>query len=255
MEKKSKFKKVFDVISSIICVLIVIVAIFVSVQGIRTKNSNGVASLFGKCTFSIQSESMSGTFEQGDLIICNVFKDQELTAGEAGVEDGTVISFYDYLSDGTKFINTHRIAEIGEVNGVTYYTTKGDNNNGNDSTRRTEEDILAVWTGNKIAGAGKVVDFINGKTGFFVCIVLPVLLFTLYQVYKLVIFIMDARKEEILAEAKEGTSDDVKDAIIQEYLAKQKAQAEKDAIIQEYLAEQAKKDATPKNDETTDEKK
>lgn len=250
IEKKSTGKKVFDIITSVICVIIVVVAIFVSIQGIQSRKNNGVATFFGKCTFSIQSESMSGTFEKGDLIICEKYSNQTLTAGEAGVKDGTVISFYDYLDDGTKFINSHRIDAIGEVNGVKYYTTRGDNNAGIDKRQRTEADILAVWTGNKINGAGKVVDFINGRTGFFVCIVLPVLIYTLYQIYKLIIFITDARKEEILEEAKEGTSDEIKDKIIQEYLAKQKAQAEKEALSQENIVE-----STPKNDESNEDKK
>ena len=58
---------------------------------------------------------------------------------------------------------------------------------------------------------------------------LPVLLFTLFQIYKLFSVIMYNKKVDMINAANEATSDEVKEAIIAEYLAKQK----KEEVAQE----------------------
>ena len=45
-----------------------------------------------------------------------------------------------------------------------------------------------------------------------------------WQIYKLISLYLQSKKAEMLEEAKEGVSDEAKDAIIREYLAKMQAQ-------------------------------
>jgi hypothetical protein len=58
--------------------------------------------------------------------------------------------------------------------------------------------------------------------GFFLVILLPVLLFTIYQIYKLVAVLLHNHKVDMINAVNETASDEVKEAIIAEYLAKQK---------------------------------
>jgi len=102
------------------------------------------------------------------------------------------------------------------------YETQGDNEEYPDERKVAPGDIISVYTGVRLPLLGYIITFLSGKLGFFLCIVLPVLLYTIWQVYKLVIVIMQNQKEKILEEAQAQTSDEVKQAIINEYLAKQK---------------------------------
>ena len=83
--------------------------------------------------------------------------------------------------------------------------------------------VQAVYVGH-VEVVGGIIDFIKKPIGFVLVLVLPMLAFIGYQIYKLVVIYMAAKKEEILEEAKAGVSDEAKDAIIKEYLAKMQAE-------------------------------
>jgi signal peptidase len=68
---------------------------------------------------------------------------------------------------------------------------------------------------------GSVIDYLSTQMGFFLVILLPVLLFTVYQIYKLIAVILYNQKVDVI-NAAETASDEMKEAIIAEYLAKQK---------------------------------
>lgn len=74
--------------------------------------------------------------------------------------------------------NTHRIAEVLNDNGSVGFITRGDANNVDDTYTVYAGDIIGQWKGAKIGGFGKVMDFLRTKTGFFICILLPIALFS-----------------------------------------------------------------------------
>jgi signal peptidase I len=61
-------KKVRNILADILIVLVVIVSLTMSVLVISSR-STGVPNLLGYSLVSVLSDSMSGTFEEGDLII------------------------------------------------------------------------------------------------------------------------------------------------------------------------------------------
>ena len=79
------------------------------------------------------------------------------------------------------------------------------------------ENLLGTIAGTATSNWNKILTFV-------LVLVLPMLAFIGYQIYKLVVIYMAAKKEEILEEAKAGVSDEAKDAIIKEYLAKMQAE-------------------------------
>ena len=212
----NKLNKIVSSISNVLIVIIIAFAAVVSIMSLNAKNNDNIPSIFGYTTFSIQSDSMSGTFEKGDLIVGKVVEDT------TNLEEGMVISFHTVDEDGDYFINTHTINEVIKNGSYVTYETKGDNEEYPDNRKVAPGDIISVYTGVHIPLLGYVITFLSGQLGFFLCIVLPVLLYTIWQVYKLVIVIMQNQKEKILEEANASTSDEVKQAIINEYLAKQK---------------------------------
>lgn len=186
--KKSVVKKIFDILFYIIIGLIIFVSVTYTVMSFATKD--GVTSIFGYTVSSVQTGSMSGTFEKGDIIFCKKIDGNE-------VENNDIISFY-YREPQTQetIIVTHRVIGV-EPNGGKV-TTQGDVARKNDSVDLIEHisrgDIIAKYTGFKIPGLGKVADFVGTSTGFFCCVLIPVFLFLFWQIYVFVKTLSDAKK-------------------------------------------------------------
>lgn len=165
--------------------LILLCALFIILTLSQKQNSDGLAKLLGYSPLSIQSDSMKGdkkeNFQTGDLILVKSLSENEVQDLKAG----DIISFRDIV-DGKRIINTHRIIEIIDKNGLHSFVTKGDNNPVSDEDVRDARDVIAVYKGSKIAGGGKVLDFLNDKWGFFFCLVLPLALFFIWRIIKLI---------------------------------------------------------------------
>ena len=84
-------------------------------------------SFMGYSAFLVETGSMSGEIEQGELIIIKRTKDYR---------PDDVIT---YIKDGDEIPTTHRIITIGEGGG---FITRGDANSGDDSLEVFEDEIL-----------------------------------------------------------------------------------------------------------------
>lgn len=210
-------KKIFDVVINVLICLIFVISIFVIIANNSIKET-GVPNLFGYTMASVQSDSMTGTFEKGDIVIGKL-------ADEATViEKGDIVSFWD-VKDGIKFVNTHRVVEVYEYGDSKFYDTQGDKEGlGVDPYTKSQEDIVAVYQG-KIPVLGGFIDFIKKPIGFILIIVLPFLIVIGWEVYRLIVLFIEHKKQQILeqAESSKQITDADKDAIIQEYLKKQQA--------------------------------
>ena len=144
---------------------------------------------------------------------------------------GDIITFHssDDALEGS--LNTHRIAAIDEVNGMRSFTTKGDNNDVADTHIISDGDIVGKYLF-ALPQMGKVMDFLSSSMGFLIVIVLPMLLFFIYQVYHLIVVGMNLKRamaeEDRLAAAAaivdaEGKGDT---AVTADNAAEQLAQAE-----------------------------
>lgn len=233
MEQKGK--SFLGVLSDILLVILIIVAIIITVMTFTSKSSEtGIGNILGYTPFSVQTDSMSPTIDQGDLIIAKEVKDpaKELKIGD-------VITFYTLMQDSAgntvKGFNTHRILDIDyyENGSVYYYVTKGDAMETEDNQKVYPDDIVAKQIGASVdengnyvkgitvSGFGNALDFLQGRLGFMVCIIIPLALFFIWQVYKLIAMFMTAKSEKI--------TDDVKRQAIEEYLAQQEAEKSKAA--------------------------
>lgn len=210
-----KAKKIADIVINVLICLIFAISILLIIANSSIKES-GVPSLLGYTMASVQSDSMTGTFEKGDIIIGKLL--DETTE----IKQGDVVSFWDER-DGINFVNTHRVTQVLEVGDAKFYETKGDKEGlGVDPYTKSRKDIIALYTG-KIPVIGGIIDFIKKPVGFIVVIVLPFLAVIGWEVYRLIVLFIEHKKQQIIeaAEIQKQITDADKDAIIQEYLRHQ----------------------------------
>ena len=221
---KKAIKKIGAAIVDILIVVLVLFSIIISISSITAKANNGVPDLFGYSPFTVRTDSMKPTFYKGDYILIEKCDAEELAEGD-------VVTYFTII-DGKRAVNTHRIVEVVKNGDVTEYRTQGDNRETNpepDDILLSPGDVIGTYNGLRIPVVGTVIDYLSTQIGFFLVILLPVLLFTLFQIYKLFSVIMYNKKVDMINAANEATSDEVKEAIIAEYLAKQK----KEEVAQE----------------------
>ncbi len=184
-ENKSKIKKILDVGYYVLIGLIILFAVFYCVFSFSSKE--GVTSIFGYVISSVQSDSMSGTFEVGDVIIGKQFDVQT-------VQPEDIISFY-YIEpqSNQKIIVTHRVIEIQDNKII----TQGDVARKVNSVDKIEYvsygDVIAKYTGAKIPGLGKLTDFLKTPVGFITCVFIPVLLFLAWQIFVFIKTVLEAK--------------------------------------------------------------
>ncbi len=227
-------KKIGSIVLDILIVLIFLISVVLVVANITADKENGEqANVFGYVINSVQSDSMSGTFEK-DAIVVGKMVDENTV-----IEKDTIITFTQNVGTNT-IQNTHRVVDVQSVGGTNIYQTQGDNRErcpAPDADWKTIHDVNSVYKFH-IPLVGGFIDFLKEPVGFIICLVLPMLAFIAWQVYKLISIYLQNKKEQMLEEAKDNVSDEAKDAIIREYLAKMQAQtdeAEKAASVEEQI--------------------
>ena len=197
-------KRIWNFTTGILVLLVIVLAILLI--GVR---------LVGIQPYTVLSGSMEPEYHVGSMIYV-------ISVDPTSLQVRDPVTFY---LDGST-VATHRVIEVEEINGIKCYTTKGDNPAvGIDPGFRTDNDIVAVYKF-RIPAVGRVIDFLKKPVGFVLFLVLPLLAIIGWQVYKLVVIYMEAKREKILEEAKDGMSEEAKEAIIKEFLMKQQAELE-----------------------------
>ena len=236
---KKVLTKILHVAVDVLIVAILIVSVFILVVSLTARNSEGVPNFLGKAPIGVLTDSMHGDkeddFDKGDLIICDVVDDR--LEGEYKV--GDIITFAaDINGDEVRDFVTHRIYKI-DSNGN--YLTKGDNNETYDQDETnvivfpaiTPTRVLAVYHGQKISGLGGVINYLQTPMGFFLVILLPMIIFFLYQAVRVVINALAYSKEKGMIKAQEmianaDLTEEQKQRAIAEYLAAQQGAEESD---------------------------
>ena len=157
------------VISILLYIIIIPIIIFNFTLIIKSFiNPNETPDFFGLKSFVIVSKSMEPTIMTGDAILVKKVQQEELKIND-------IISFQDENS-----VNTHRIIEITQENGVTKYTTKGDNNKNPDKEKVTYDKIEGKYQF-RINGFGKVTEILKNKVTLVILLIILVLV-SIYQV-------------------------------------------------------------------------
>ena len=232
--KKDKIQKIAGICVNVLIWIVVAVSLFITILVFSAQGSkDGVPSIFGKALISIETESMEPTFKGGDLVFMTKLSDDE----KANLKPGDIITYHapiDINKDGkTGDINTHRIVSVDTATKTV--KTQGDNKVTNptaDNYVVSFNDIIGTCTERgRLAGVGGVINFLRSSLGFLLCIVLPLVLFFFYELYKFIALIVSERAKR--APIAKETEEEIKKRAIEEFLAAQKAEEDAKAVAAE----------------------
>lgn len=244
------FKKILNVFINILIVVVLVVSILIAVFALTSKAS-GVSTIFGFTIQTVQTDSMKGgsdefeggDFEKGDVIIGKATNSDE----NATYQVGDIVTYVGILSgtDAEGMI-THRIIEVSTLRDDSdriVYRTKGDNNydadqeDGDTIYYIPAKDIKSVYYnkdfhGTTIKGLGGFLDFIQTQMGFFLVVLLPMIIFFLYEMIRVIFNAANYRNEK-----KKEQEDKEKEE------EKQDTQAAIDAAVAEALRKRDEEEA------------
>ena len=225
-----KYKKILKIALNVFIWIFVVFSVFMTVLALAAQsNADGVPAIGGKCFLTVASNSMSPTFEEDDLIFGEMLTVEE----KQTLQKGDVITFYaDLDGNGSTELNSHRIVDFEyDANGkLKSYITKGDNT----KTNVIEDDpvqwqfVIAKWSGKRIAGIGGVLSFLQTPKGFLITIVLPLVVFFLYELYVFIKTLLSLKKKQAGEHPKltDEEEEAIKKKAIEEYLMQQQQQKE-----------------------------
>jgi signal peptidase len=176
-ENSPKFHKALTIIGIVMCVILVPILIVNCTLLVKSFiNKDEVPDFGGTLPLIVLTDSMYPDIKSGDLIICKAVDAKDVAIGD-------VISFYDPAGKGTSVV-THMVIDIINEDGKISFKTKGINNNTEDRLPVPEANLIAVYTGIRIPGAGNFAIFMQSTTGLIVCVILPIILFVGYDVIR-----------------------------------------------------------------------
>ena len=227
-------KRAVGILISIVLWAVILLAALFAFTTLATKDTSHVASLAGFTPLSVVSDSMAPTFNAGDLIIIR-------SCDPATLQEGDIVTFHTIINNEFA-LNTHRIAEIQGEGDARSYVTKGDNNEIADIHMITGGDIVGKYVA-CLPHFGTVVEFLSSSIGFLLVIVLPLLIFFIYQVYHLVTVSIDLKKALAVENIQQGgqAGDMLAAAKAKEEAEQARAEAEAALAEAKRLKEEAEK--------------
>lgn len=179
-EGSSGRSKVLTILGIVLCVIllpILILNMILIIQGFGADKSK-LPNIGGYFPLMVQSGSMSGTIETGDLIIVHTIDEKDAE----NLKKDDVVTFWENQPGGA--LVTHRILEVTEDDkGQLVYVTKGDANPAADSRDLYPEKIVGTYV-TRLAGLGDVAMFMQTIPGLIICVVLPLALFIAYDIIR-----------------------------------------------------------------------
>ena len=226
--EESKGKRILNAIVNALLVIAIALAAVCTYVSFVSTSGNGVPSILGVRVFSIQTESMYPTLLPGDLIFDVGVKDA------SDLRNGDIITYWTVIN-GERVLNTHRIHEVYDGGGFLIFATKGDNNTIADPLTVHESEIVGKYSF-RVAGVGKIFDYLQTSTGFLIVIVIPVFLFFLFHLVQFfrVLFEYQNVKNRIKFEQERGRTEDL---IALQQKQQLDAQAQARAKMEEELRE------------------
>jgi len=214
-----KVIKALGIAANVLTAVIVIIAVLLAISTLASKGKQYV-NLLGVSFLSVASDSMAGdnkdSFDYGDVIAIKILGDNK----KDDLEVGQIITFYDQhiRLNGEPQLNTHRIVEVKNENGVISYVTKGDNKPFNDNVSRPSEDVVGVYIG-KANGIGKALLWMQTKDGFLTTVVVPSALVFVYCLVMVIMNVMSYSKNKVMRDMADKEAEkeaDMRERILKE---------------------------------------
>jgi signal peptidase I len=256
--KQKKLKTVGNWIVNVICILLILFALFIAIMSItRSTSDAGIANIGGTAFMPVKSDSMEPTFNEDDLILTKLYD-----GDGTDLKVGQVIT-YEVNKNGIQYLNTHRIVKIDTLtSGQLSFVTRGDNES-NDDYPILVDKIVATWGSVKEDGTpvngdnwGQIGAAINwlqeDSLHFFLAVVLPLIL--LFVIYAFVLI-----RTLVIAKISKAQSETAAAAATAQLSAENLSDEEKRRLAEELLKslnqdKSRSEDAGAEKDPSTDEK-
>lgn len=234
--EKPKAKKIYNVVSTIVVALIFVFLVVTVAIMLIQKKSGGESRIFGYYMYDVLSDSMSGTIEKGEVILCKKIDDVN------SLKEGDIITFTAPSGVLQGFNETHRIQKIvrNEDGSINYIKTAGDKlYNGSikiDDWELKPENVKAIYV-KKSVFVGGLREFLSHWYGYVVLIVLPLCI-----VFALIVagFVRDRVALEAEKEKSTVTLENLSDEEKQKLLELSKADASEGASVSENKKDEGK---------------
>lgn len=177
-------KKILGGILDFLILIVIVLALGVTLISL-TSDNNDISRIGKYIPLNVKTNSMEKTIMKGDFIIMEQCNPDTL-------EKGDVIAFFATEQDQV-IVKTHRIVDIDTTSKDKSFTTRGDNNEINDTVPVFPADIIGKWNNIRLSKVGTILDFISSQMGFLFCIVLPLLILFIYQIYRFIIVIIEEK--------------------------------------------------------------
>ena len=200
--------KIGNIIINTLIILVLITSVVIATLALTSKANDGVPQIFGHSFHTIMSPSMEGGSDQfeggnynvGDLVIGKATKGNTNEVYEIG-DIVVYTTKNDNTPDGVEMIVHRVVAREQNDNGTYIYTTKGDNNPTEDTATHTAADIVAVtydhdYNGAILRGVGNALNYIRSSQGFFLVVLLPMIIFFLYEIVRVVMNALSYKKSK-----------------------------------------------------------
>lgn len=230
-KKKKSPKRVLNTIINILLVVVIIIAAACTYVAFVHSTGAGAPSILGVQLLSIQTDSMYPFMNAGDLAIDFDIQSQD----KSFLRPKDIITYWTVI-EGKRVLNTHRIENIYDGGGYLIFETKGDANTNVDPLTVHESEVVGVYKFH-IPGIGKVFDYLQEPVGFFLIVLIPVILFFLYHLVQFfrALFEYQNVKNRIKFEQERGRTEDLLAAQQAEMARKEAERAQMEAELREKL--------------------
>ena len=158
-KKKKRSINILKIFNICICLIIIPIIIYNLTLIIKyVINPQETPDFLGYKTYEIISRSMEDTINKNDLIIV-----KDVPKTEIKIND--IIAF-----NNGKEVITHRIIDIENINGQTFYTTKGDNNRSQDKEKISYEQVEGKYIF-KISKFGYLLNILKNRYVLFILLI------------------------------------------------------------------------------------
>lgn len=207
-------KKVLNIIEKIVTAIIVAFTVFVMIFTIISFNTVGKdRMLFGYKPYIVLSDSMSGVFDVGDIVVSKQTDVSEL-------KEGDIISFRSIDPNNYDTVVTHKIKGETEYEGQKAFVTYGVSTGIEDEYSVPADRIIGEYQF-RLPKMGYFFQFLKTPMGYFVFIFIPFMLligseavrfFKLWKQYKAEQAAMLEEQKTIVEEQK-AESEEMKEEI------------------------------------------
>lgn len=228
-EKKANRSKTINRVINILLVVVIALAAVCTFVSFVSSSGHGVPNILGVQLLSIKTDSMYPELKAGDLAIDGPVKDV------SKLRPGEIITYWTVI-DGERVLNTHRIVNIFDGGDYLIFETKGDNNTSVDPLTVHESEIIGKYKFH-IGGLGKAFDYLQTPTGFFLVVLLPVLLFFIFNLVQFfrALFEYQGVKNRIKFEQERGATEELIAQQMQETAKLEADRAKIEAELREKL--------------------